>query len=40
MKLMGDTTDDALGEAFDKVSSVLKLPYPGGPAIEKRFLSI
>ena len=36
MKLIGDTTDDALGEAFDKVSSLLKLPYPGGPAIEKR----
>jgi N6-L-threonylcarbamoyladenine synthase len=36
MKLIGDTSDDALGEAFDKVSSLLNLPYPGGPAIEKR----
>ncbi|MBK9503523.1 MAG: tRNA (adenosine(37)-N6)-threonylcarbamoyltransferase complex transferase subunit TsaD [Leptospiraceae bacterium] len=38
MKLIGDTSDDALGEAFDKVSSLLNLPYPGGPAIEKRAL--
>ncbi len=36
MKLLGDTSDDALGEAFDKVSSLLNLSYPGGPAIEKR----
>lgn len=36
MKLIADTSDDALGEAFDKVSSLLGLPYPGGPAIEKR----
>lgn len=33
--LMGSTTDDAAGEAFDKVASILKLPYPGGPSIEK-----
>jgi N6-L-threonylcarbamoyladenine synthase len=33
--LLGSTTDDAAGEAFDKVASILKLPYPGGPAIEK-----
>ncbi len=32
---LGDTRDDAAGEAFDKAASVLGLPYPGGPAIEK-----
>ena len=35
LKLMGSTIDDAAGEAFDKVASILKLPYPGGPSIEK-----
>lgn len=34
-KLLGSTIDDAAGEAFDKVASILKLPYPGGPVIEK-----
>jgi tRNA N6-adenosine threonylcarbamoyltransferase len=34
-KLLGATIDDAAGEAFDKVASILKLPYPGGPSIEK-----
>ena len=34
-KLLGSTIDDAAGEAFDKVANILKLPYPGGPAIEK-----
>jgi len=34
-RLLGSTTDDAAGEAFDKVASILKLPYPGGPSIEK-----
>lgn len=34
-KLLGTTLDDAVGEAFDKVASMLSLPYPGGPAIEK-----
>ena len=34
-KLLGRTIDDAAGEAFDKVASILKLPYPGGPAIER-----
>jgi N6-L-threonylcarbamoyladenine synthase len=34
-KLLGTTIDDAAGEAFDKVASILKLPYPGGPSIEK-----
>ncbi len=33
-KLLGSTIDDAAGEAFDKVANILKLPYPGGPAIE------
>jgi len=33
--IMGHTRDDAAGEAFDKVSRVLGLGYPGGPAIEK-----
>lgn len=33
-KLLGFTIDDAAGEAFDKVATILKLPYPGGPAIE------
>jgi len=34
-KRLGATTDDAAGEAFDKVSSLLGLGYPGGPAIER-----
>ncbi|MCB1158781.1 MAG: tRNA (adenosine(37)-N6)-threonylcarbamoyltransferase complex transferase subunit TsaD, partial [Leptospiraceae bacterium] len=36
MDLLGDTMDDALGEAFDKVSMILGLSYPGGPEIERR----
>jgi len=32
--LLGATTDDAAGEAFDKVASLIGLPYPGGPAID------
>ncbi len=32
---LGETRDDAVGEAFDKVARLLKLPYPGGPALEK-----
>jgi N6-L-threonylcarbamoyladenine synthase len=35
LELIGKTIDDAAGEAFDKVASILKLPYPGGPSIEK-----
>lgn len=31
----GETIDDAIGEAFDKVAQMLGLPYPGGPAVEK-----
>jgi N6-L-threonylcarbamoyladenine synthase len=34
-KLLGRTRDDAAGESFDKVGKMLRLPYPGGPAIEK-----
>jgi N6-L-threonylcarbamoyladenine synthase len=34
-ELLGGTTDDAAGEAFDKVSNLLGLGYPGGPAIER-----
>ncbi len=33
--LLGQTQDDAVGEAFDKVAKVIGLPYPGGPSIEK-----
>src|SRR5207237_6281548 len=33
--LLGETVDDAAGEAFDKVAALLGLPYPGGPSIEK-----
>lgn len=35
LTLLGSTIDDAAGEAFDKVASILRLPYPGGPSIEK-----
>jgi N6-L-threonylcarbamoyladenine synthase len=34
-RLLGQTVDDAAGEAFDKVGRLLDLPYPGGPAIQK-----
>ena len=34
-KLVGETLDDAAGEAFDKGARILKLGYPGGPCIEK-----
>ena len=33
--LLGETCDDAVGEAFDKVAKLLGLPYPGGPAVAK-----
>jgi N6-L-threonylcarbamoyladenine synthase len=33
--LLGDTQDDAAGEAFDKTAKLLGLPYPGGPALAK-----
>ncbi|GAA0546121.1 tRNA (adenosine(37)-N6)-threonylcarbamoyltransferase complex transferase subunit TsaD [Paractinoplanes ferrugineus] len=35
---LGDTLDDAAGEAFDKVARLLGLPYPGGPAIDRAAL--
>ncbi len=38
IKLIGETLDDAIGEAFDKVSKILGLSYPGGPEIEKKAL--
>jgi N6-L-threonylcarbamoyladenine synthase len=34
-RLLGQTVDDAAGEAFDKVGRLLNLPYPGGPEIQK-----
>jgi N6-L-threonylcarbamoyladenine synthase len=39
LQLLGTTRDDAAGEAFDKVASVLGLPFPGGPAIEREAAS-
>lgn len=35
MEVIGETTDDAIGEAFDKSAKILGLPYPGGPLIDK-----
>ena len=35
MEVLGETTDDAAGEAFDKTAKILGLPYPGGPLIDK-----
>jgi N6-L-threonylcarbamoyladenine synthase len=35
MQVIGQTTDDAAGEALDKTSKILGLPYPGGPMIDK-----
>lgn len=35
VELLGETIDDAAGEAFDKVARVLGLPYPGGPEIDR-----
>lgn len=35
MELIGQTLDDAVGEAFDKSAKILGLPYPGGPLIDK-----
>lgn len=34
-KLLGQTQDDAVGEAFDKVAKIVGLPYPGGPSVAK-----
>ena len=38
-ELLGETLDDAIGEAYDKVARVLGLKYPGGPNVEKLALS-
>ena len=35
MKVIGETIDDAAGEAFDKSAKLLGFPYPGGPLIDK-----
>jgi N6-L-threonylcarbamoyladenine synthase len=35
VELLGETIDDAAGEAFDKVARILGLPYPGGPQIDR-----
>lgn len=37
-ELLGQTQDDAVGEAFDKVAKIIGLPYPGGPAIARAAL--
>lgn len=34
-RLLGQTQDDAIGEAFDKVAKIIGLPYPGGPSVAK-----
>ena len=39
VELLGETIDDAAGEAFDKVARLLGLPYPGGPEIDRAALS-
>lgn len=35
MEIIGETTDDAVGEAFDKTAKILGFPYPGGPLINQ-----
>jgi N6-L-threonylcarbamoyladenine synthase len=35
MEIIGETQDDAVGEAFDKTAKLLSLPYPGGPLVDK-----
>lgn len=35
MEILGETQDDAVGEAFDKTAKILGLPYPGGPLVDK-----
>jgi len=35
MAIVGETLDDAAGEAFDKTAKILNLPYPGGPLVDK-----
>ena len=38
-EILGQTQDDAIGEAFDKVAKIIGLPYPGGPSIAKAALN-
>jgi N6-L-threonylcarbamoyladenine synthase len=38
-ELLGQTQDDAVGEAFDKVAKIIGLPYPGGPSVAKAALT-
>ena len=35
MEIIGETIDDAVGEAYDKVARLIGLPYPGGPKLDK-----
>ena len=35
MEIIGETTDDAAGEAFDKVAKIMGFPYPGGPLVDR-----
>ena len=35
MEILGETIDDAVGEAYDKTAKILGLPYPGGPLVDK-----
>lgn len=35
MRVLGETVDDAVGEAYDKVARLMNLPYPGGPVMDK-----
>ncbi|MEY8020067.1 tRNA (adenosine(37)-N6)-threonylcarbamoyltransferase complex transferase subunit TsaD [Muriicola sp. SD30] len=35
MEILGETLDDAVGEAFDKTAKIIGLPYPGGPLVDK-----
>lgn len=35
MEILGETLDDAAGEAFDKAAKIMSLPYPGGPLVDK-----
>ncbi len=37
-QLLGQTQDDAIGEAFDKVAKIIGLPYPGGPSVSRKAL--
>jgi N6-L-threonylcarbamoyladenine synthase len=39
VEILGQTIDDAVGEAFDKSAKLLQLPYPGGPLIDKNALN-